>query len=177
MRTGVFQPTGGSCSCPNELGLQDSNPGSKPAVWEQTPHIPTTKQQRQSGCATRSQHPPPPTSSSPIGCDADVPYVDPRRARVEDTDDEIEDRQESGDGCGYWVRDVPERRAGRVVEASNLAHTGLRFKNIRNRQQLAGKLPWDPFSNEEEWELAQWLVETGVSQRNIDKFLKLKTVN
>lgn len=105
-----------------------------------------------------------------------TPEADPRRARVEDADDENEDGRDEGDGNGYWVWDFPEGQAGRIVEGSSLAHTGSRFENIRHRQRLAGKVPWDPFSNEEEWEVAQWLVETGISQRNIDEFLKLKKV-
>lgn len=95
----------------------------------------------------------------------------------DDMDDETGDEREAGDTGGYWVCDYPEGHAGKVLEASDLANTGSRFENIRYRQRLAGKTSWDPFVDEEEWELAQWLVETGISQRNIDKFLKLKKVN
>ena len=123
----------------------------------------------------RSQTPPLEANTfhtpTPPACeDTEVPIADPRRARVEDdTDDDA--------GGGYWVCDYPDNHAGRILETSNLTGTGSRFEKIRHRQQLAGKAPWDPFVDKEEWELAQWLVESGVSQRNIDKFLKLEKVN
>lgn len=91
-------------------------------------------------------------------------------------DDEAEDGREVGNTNQYWVQDYPDGCAGKILEASNLGHAGSRFENIRHRQRLANNAPWDPFVDKEEWELAQWLVETGVSQRNIDKFLKLKKV-
>ena len=92
-------------------------------------------------------------------------------------DDNTGDGQDAGDAGGYWVWDYPGGHAGEILETSSLTDTGSRFENIRYRQQLAGKAPWDPFADKEEWELAQWLVESGVSQRNIDRFLKLEKVN
>ncbi|KIO24757.1 hypothetical protein M407DRAFT_51577, partial [Tulasnella calospora MUT 4182] len=41
-------------------------------------------------------------------------------------------------------------------------------------QLQTGELPWAPFSSQKEWELAEWLVQSGVSQSNIDKLLKLQ---
>jgi len=109
--------------------------------------------------------------------DTNTTDADPRRARVEDNvDDNTGGGPEAGDMAGYWLWDYPEGPAGEILRTSNLTGTGSCFENIRHRQRLAGKAPWDPFINEEEWELAQWLVETGVSQRNIDRFLKLKKV-
>ena len=117
-------------------------------------------------------HPP----SSLTSVDADRPEADPRRARVEDADDEDEDGRVAGGENRYWLWDFPDGLAGGIIEGSVLAHIGSRFENIRHRQRLAGKAPWDPFLDDEEWEVAQWLVETGVSQRNIDRLLKLKKV-
>ena len=116
--------------------------------------------------------------SSPACEDVNTPDGDPRRARVEDdVDDDTGDAWEAGDAGGNWVWDYPDDHAGKILETSNLTDTGSRFKNICHRQRLAGKVLWDPFANKEEWELAQWLVESGVSQRNIDRFLKLEKVS
>ena len=89
-------------------------------------------------------------------------------------EDDDTDQHEAGRKGQYWIWDFPEGHAGRIVEGSS---AGPRFENICHHQQFAGKAPWDPFSSEEEWEIAQWLVETGVSQRSINEFLRLKKVN
>jgi len=110
--------------------------------------------------------------------DTNAPDADPRRARVEDDmDGDTGDGPEAGDMGRYWLWDYPEGHAGEILRTLNLTDTGSRFENIRHRQRLAGKASWDPFVDKEEWELARWLVETSVSQRNIDKFLKLEKVN
>ncbi|KAF8799293.1 hypothetical protein BYT27DRAFT_7040688, partial [Phlegmacium glaucopus] len=36
--------------------------------------------------------------------------------------------------------------------------------------------PWAPFESEDEWELARWLMTSGVSQTKIDSFLKLNKI-
>lgn len=40
-----------------------------------------------------------------------------------------------------------------------------------------GASTWAPFADEEEWELAKWLFNSGLSQRAIDGFLKLPLVS
>jgi hypothetical protein len=47
---------------------------------------------------------------------------------------------------------------------------------MREAQVANGDAPWAPFETEEEWELAKWLMTSGVSQKKTDSFLKLKTV-
>lgn len=37
--------------------------------------------------------------------------------------------------------------------------------------------PWDPYTSYEEWQLAQWLTQSGLPQGEIDKFLKLSWVS
>lgn len=37
--------------------------------------------------------------------------------------------------------------------------------------------PWAPFASSEEWGLARWLVACGLSQSEIDKYLKLEIVS
>ncbi len=50
------------------------------------------------------------------------------------------------------------------------------FEAYCEQQKAANQEPWAPFGSEEEWELAWWLMESGVSQKKIDSFLKLKKV-
>ncbi|EIW85318.1 hypothetical protein CONPUDRAFT_150132 [Coniophora puteana RWD-64-598 SS2] len=46
------------------------------------------------------------------------------------------------------------------------------FNNLRDEQLALGLDLWAPFDNEEEWQLARWLV-TNVGKTAIEEFLKL----
>lgn len=75
-----------------------------------------------------------------------------------------------------FIVDYPaEARAGAILQDSQ---DGLetRFEKIRGAQQRAGNAAWAPFSSLADWELSRWLIQSGVSQREIDKFLKLEAV-
>jgi hypothetical protein len=50
------------------------------------------------------------------------------------------------------------------------------FEEHFKHQIKAGDAPWMPFESENEWELARWLMTSGVSQKQIDEFLKLNKV-
>ena len=50
------------------------------------------------------------------------------------------------------------------------------FEFYRKQQKEARVEPWSPFESEDEWELARWLMSTGVSQKKMDTLLKLKMV-
>ena len=50
------------------------------------------------------------------------------------------------------------------------------FKQHFELQRNAGDAPWTPFESEGEWELARWLMMSGVSQRQINVFLKLNKI-
>jgi hypothetical protein len=50
-----------------------------------------------------------------------------------------------------------------------------RFEKIHDDEKKTGKLPWDPFSSEDEWDLARWLINN-VNQKATDKYLKLPMV-
>jgi hypothetical protein len=50
------------------------------------------------------------------------------------------------------------------------------FENIWRSQKEAGEEAWGPFENEEEWDLARWLMTSSVSQTKLDEFLKLPIV-
>ena len=101
-----------------------------------------------------------------------------KRARVDDADDEDNDNGDENfqPTNVNFIVDYPEdARAGGILEDTN---DGLktRFDKIRHMQRVAGKPAWVPFSDLADWELSRWLVQLGVSQREIDKFLKLESV-
>ncbi|KAJ7689553.1 hypothetical protein B0H17DRAFT_872490, partial [Mycena rosella] len=50
------------------------------------------------------------------------------------------------------------------------------FETLREQQRDAGRAPWYPFESEDQWELARWLMTSGLSQKKTDSYLKLKTV-
>lgn len=87
-----------------------------------------------------------------------------KRARVEEVEDE----------------EVPTRfhrsYPGRAADVVGFGATG--FEEIRADQASSSKAsenPWEPFMDEEEWELAEWLM-TETTQQARDKFLKLPIV-
>jgi hypothetical protein len=51
------------------------------------------------------------------------------------------------------------------------------FEKLKKAQQVEDKELWSPFANEEEWELAKWLMTAGVSQARVDEYLKLHIVS
>jgi hypothetical protein len=54
------------------------------------------------------------------------------------------------------------------------------FEEIHERQMREGAnegKPWAPFASAEEWGLAKWLMTSGLSQSEIDKYLKLSIVS
>lgn len=96
-----------------------------------------------------------------------------KRARVDDDDDDENFR--SAANTNFIVDYPAEARAGAIFEDSQ---DGLqtRFEKIRCSQQRAGSPAWAPFDSLADWELSRWLIQSGVSQREIDKFLKLESV-
>jgi hypothetical protein len=51
-----------------------------------------------------------------------------------------------------------------------------RFEKLHDEEKKTGKLPWDPFLSEDEWDLARWLINN-VNQKATDKYLKLPMVS
>ncbi len=100
--------------------------------------------------------------------DSDGPNTAKRR-RV--TVEEVPDEEEGGLPRVPWIQDYP----GAAGKTFNMGETS--FECIRRRKAKAGEDLWAPFECQEEWELAEWLVTSGLSQTNIDKFLKLEIVS
>ncbi|KAJ7858828.1 hypothetical protein B0H14DRAFT_3085030 [Mycena olivaceomarginata] len=85
-----------------------------------------------------------------------------RRATVEEVEDEDE----------RWYQPFPENHsAGGVSRACK-----TQFEKLQEEQKKKGLAPWQPFDSGDEWELAHWLMTSGLSNASIDKYLKLKKV-
>ena len=91
-----------------------------------------------------------------------------KRARVEEVEDEDAPGQQQRCVKDYpWPAGTPIVERGRVQTA---------FEKIHSQKNMAGEAPWAPFASEEEWELAEWLMNAGISQKQMDRFLKLPIV-
>lgn len=108
----------------------------------------------------------------PVIQDADeetIPTASSSRKRhcVEDSDDE-----EPPEGDFVYIQEFPAHfRAG-----WKKGEFTTQFEILRERQKAEGQEPWFPFPNEDEWDLARWLMESAASQAKIDSFMKLKAV-
>ena len=99
-----------------------------------------------------------------------------KRARVDDCDDDNSGAKNFRSANTNFIVDYPvEARAGAILEDSQ---DGLetRFKKIKRTQQHADKPAWAPFTSLADWDLSRWLIQSGVSQQEIDRFLKLESV-
>jgi len=56
-------------------------------------------------------------------------------------------------------------------------NTSNDFERLREGQQASGNQPWAPFSSVEDWDYARWILNSGLSQREIDNMLALDLVS
>ena len=98
----------------------------------------------------------------PASPDQSTPKPPSKRARVEEVDDE-----EAG-GCRRWAKEF-DGAAEVLGEGKTL------FEEICESQEAMCEDPMSPFLDEEEWELARWLMKN-VNQTETDEFLKMKGV-
>lgn len=105
----------------------------------------------------------PPLGETPAAVSSPPPVSSAkRRATVEEVEDEDE----------RYVQDFPDDlEAGAALEECQTY-----FETLRERQKASGQAPWYPFESEEEWELAKWLMTSGLSQKKTGEYLKLKKV-
>jgi hypothetical protein len=104
-----------------------------------------------------------PSERRPVSPDVSDLEPQSKRARVEEVDDE-----EAG-GLRRWVQEF-EGAAEELAEGKTL------FDELREQQEAMCEPPLAPFADEEEWELAQWLMKNA-TQTATDQFLKLKGVS
>lgn len=85
-----------------------------------------------------------------------------KRARVEEVDDE--------DSCQRWAHEFPGAAAEILGEGKTL------FEQMKDNQEAMKDPPTAPFLDEDEWELARWLMKN-VTQTATEEFLKMKGVS
>jgi hypothetical protein len=107
----------------------------------------------------------PPIPPAPVETESETEDVRPKRRRVE-----IEDVIDEDDEESRWIEDFP------TAAGATKGRCESTFQTHRNAQQTAGNAPWAPFESKKEWELARWLMTSGISQKKMDSFLKLESV-
>lgn len=98
----------------------------------------------------------------PASSDQSTPEPPSKQAQVEEVDDE------ETSGCRRWAQEY-DGASEELGEGKTL------FKEIRETQEAMCEPPMAPFLDEEEWELARWLVKN-VTKTATDEFLKMKEV-
>ena len=68
-----------------------------------------------------------------------------------------------------YARDFP-------TPAEELGDAKTIFEEIFEEQKENNKLPWAPFADKDEWELARWLAKN-VNQNAMEEFLKMSGVS
>ncbi|CDO72062.1 hypothetical protein BN946_scf184962.g5 [Trametes cinnabarina] len=102
----------------------------------------------------------PPTA----GDGGENPAAKRRRVEVE----EVPDEEEGGLPHVPWVEDYPGDAGHTFGKGETM------FERIHRQKTEAGDDLWVLFECRDEWELAEWLVLSGLTQSNIEKFLKLE---
>jgi hypothetical protein len=101
------------------------------------------------------QHPPPPPQH--------VPQPHPQHATVDVPND---------NGGSRYIENFPEEfRAG-----ATWGRCKSLFECLDEEHKTVGGSRWAPFEDEEEWQLAEWLIRN-VGQKQTDSFLKLPIVS
>lgn len=85
--------------------------------------------------------------------------------------EEVPDVEHGGLPRKPWIEDYP----GDAGRAEGAAETSFELHD--KARKAAGDALWAPFEDEQEWQLAHWLVTSGLTQTNIEKFLKLDIVS
>lgn len=110
-----------------------------------------------------------PPVGNPVEEAPEEPIRASRRATVEDLEDEDDVTEDS-----RFIEDFPTP-AGLPHSADKTRSSN--FERHLDEQKKAGDAPWAPFETEDEWELARWLMTSGVSQTKMHSFLKLNKVS
>jgi hypothetical protein len=107
-------------------------------------------------------YPRPESPHRPASPDQSTPEPPSKRVRVEEVDDE-----EVG-SCHRWAQEFDGA-------AAELGEGKTMFEELRERQEAMCEPPMAPFADEDEWDLARWLVKN-VTQTATEEFLKMKGV-
>jgi hypothetical protein len=129
--------------------IMDFDPPITPGPREATPDGPGSE--------------PPAQKRSKVTVEEVLDVDSPRRSESED--DMIDDIRDD------YIEDFPWS-AGEPTGTTKRTP----FEKIRRLQQKAKEEAWGPFKDEEEWDLARWLMTSSISQTKLDEFLKLPLV-
>ncbi|KAF8986398.1 hypothetical protein BDQ17DRAFT_1436289 [Cyathus striatus] len=119
-----------------------------------------------------------------IGCDPPTNSESESRSKQASVE-EVEDMGEGYEGHeGYkgsegereeeswYIQDFPSmKNAGAPTRQSP-----TKFEQLQNMKKAASDDPWHPFTDEADWELGHWLMNSGASQTKIEEFLKLEAI-
>ncbi|KAI0346082.1 hypothetical protein BDW22DRAFT_1460424 [Trametopsis cervina] len=100
-----------------------------------------------------------------------------KRARVEDVD---EDGLESEDNSEFEAGGLPKRpfvdypTPGSAGATKGQGKTLFETIHEARKDMMENNSLWAPFENEDEWTMARWLMRSGLSHAEIDRFLKLE---
>jgi len=94
-------------------------------------------------------------------------HRDGRHPMVED----ITDNEDVDDG-GRYVENFPEE----CLAGATWGRCKPLFESLDDERLRDGRSRWAPFDDEDEWQLAEWLIRN-VGQRQTDTFLKLPIVS
>ena len=83
----------------------------------------------------------------------------------------VEDAEDATAGEAYYIEEFPDYLGAGAVWGEELPS----FENLRRDQELNASSRWGPFEDQDEWELATWLVRN-TGQNQINSFLNLKIV-
>ena len=86
------------------------------------------------------------------------------------TVEEVEDIEAGGLPKRPWIGEFPDEAA------TVYGHGSTAFEEITEKKRTNGEGSFEPFTNREDWELASWLVKSGLSQQAIEDFLTLPIV-
>ena len=102
------------------------------------------------------------------------PHHQPRRPTVEEVPDEDAPLPPLSTPASHavFVEPFPEEGKARAVWGTGTLH----FESICHAQESAGDAKWGPFEDEEEWQLAKWLI-SNVSKKQTDAYLRLPIVS
>jgi hypothetical protein len=88
----------------------------------------------------------------------------PFRVTVEDADDENEESV-------HYVEEFPRNLGAGAIWGEEVPF----FEKLRLEQLKSGTSQWGPFEDQDEWELAEWLIRN-IGQKQTDTFLNLNIV-
>ena len=98
-----------------------------------------------------------------------VPEIAPlelehRRSTLDDTEEEVLE-------TAHYIQEFTTNLCAGAVLEEEVPF----FEKIRHEQILNGSSSWGPFDDEDDWQLAEWLIRN-IGQNQIDTFLNLRIV-